>query len=154
MVGCAQRILLSPNTLISNPTTHKTGFQGQQADYVLLSLVRTRAVGHVRDVRRLVVALSRARLGLYVAARVALFESVPELAPAFRALPRGPLRLRVGELWPTARSVEQEDGGGGPGVTVVRGVEHLMDLVEKVNGLRLAATAQLPEQGQPAAEVK
>lgn len=27
-------------------------FQGQQADYVLLSLVRTRAVGHLRDVRR------------------------------------------------------------------------------------------------------
>ena len=36
-------------------------FQGQQADVVLLSLVRTRAVGHLRDVRRLVVAMSRAR---------------------------------------------------------------------------------------------
>ena len=43
-------------------TTDK--FQGQQNDYVLLSLVRTRSVGHVRDVRRLVVAMSRARLGL------------------------------------------------------------------------------------------
>ncbi|CAN0444221.1 unnamed protein product, partial [Hapterophycus canaliculatus] len=44
-------------------------YQGQQNDYVLLSLVRTRTVGHVRDVRRLVVALSRARLGLYVFCR-------------------------------------------------------------------------------------
>ena len=26
-------------------------YQGQQNDYVLLSLVRTRAVGHIRDVR-------------------------------------------------------------------------------------------------------
>ena len=34
-------------------------YQGQQNDIVLLSLVRTRAVGHVRDVRRLVVAMSR-----------------------------------------------------------------------------------------------
>jgi intron-binding protein aquarius len=119
-------------------------FQGQQADYVLLSLVRTRAVGHLRDVRRLVVALSRARLGLYVAGRVALFEGVPELAPAFQALPRGPLRLRVGELWPTARRVEEEEGGAGPGVTTVRGVEHLMDLVEKVSALQIAATAQHP----------
>ena len=108
---------------------------------MLLSLVRTRAVGHLRDVRRLVVALSRARLGLYVAGRAALFEGVPELAPAFRALPRGPLRLRVGELWPTTRGVAQEEGGEGPGVTVVKGVEHLMDLVEKVNGMRLAASA-------------
>jgi superfamily I DNA and/or RNA helicase len=34
-------------------------YQGQQNDFVLLSLVRTRIVGHLRDVRRLVVALSR-----------------------------------------------------------------------------------------------
>ena len=45
-------------------TTDK--FQGQQNDYILLSLVRTKSVGHVRDVRRLVVSVSRARLGLYV----------------------------------------------------------------------------------------
>ena len=38
-------------------------FQGQQNDYILLSLVRTRNIGHLRDVRRLVVAMSRARLG-------------------------------------------------------------------------------------------
>lgn len=31
-------------------TTDK--FQGQQNDYILLSLVRTKAVGHLRDVRR------------------------------------------------------------------------------------------------------
>ena len=36
-------------------------YQGQQNDYILLSLVRTRAVGHLRDVRRLVVAMSRSR---------------------------------------------------------------------------------------------
>ncbi len=44
-------------------------FQGSQNDYILLSLVRTTAVGHLRDVRRLVVAMSRARLGLYVFCR-------------------------------------------------------------------------------------
>jgi len=41
-------------------------YQGQQNDFILLSLVRTKTVGHLRDVRRLVVAMSRARLGLYV----------------------------------------------------------------------------------------
>ena len=41
-------------------------YQGQQNDFVLLSLVKTKNVGHVRDVRRLVVALSRSRLGLYI----------------------------------------------------------------------------------------
>ena len=39
-------------------------YQGQQNDYIILSLVRTKAVGHLRDIRRLVVAVSRARLGL------------------------------------------------------------------------------------------
>ena len=48
-------------------------YQGQQNDFILLSLVRTRAVGHIRDVRRLVVAMSRARLGLYVFGRAELF---------------------------------------------------------------------------------
>ena len=40
---------------------------------MLLSLVRTRAIGHLRDVRRLIVAMSRAR-------------SVRECAPARRPL--------------------------------------------------------------------
>merc|ERR1712032_277754 len=52
------------NPLIGMP--HKIAtvdkYQGQQNDYILLSLVRTYNVGHLRDVRRLVVAMSRARL--------------------------------------------------------------------------------------------
>jgi intron-binding protein aquarius len=76
-------------------------FQGQQNDYVLLSLVRTRAVGHIRDVRRLVVAMSRARLGLYVFGRKALFEQCYELSPSLRHLFEGrPTKLA---LVPTER---------------------------------------------------
>ena len=59
-------------------------YQGQQNDYIILSLVRTKHVGHLRDVRRLVVAMSRARLGLYVLARIGLFRSCTELQPAFK----------------------------------------------------------------------
>lgn len=44
-------------------------FQGQQADIIILSLVRTKAVGHLRDVRRLIVAVSRARRALFVLGR-------------------------------------------------------------------------------------
>jgi len=58
-------------------------YQGQQNDYIILSLVRTKTVGHLRDVRRLIVAMSRARLGLYVFARVNLFQNCFELRPAF-----------------------------------------------------------------------
>lgn len=70
-------------------------FQGQQNDYILLSLVRTKAVGHLRDVRRLVVAMSRARLGLYVFARVSLFQNCFELTPVFNQLTARPLQLHI-----------------------------------------------------------
>jgi len=85
-------------------------FQGQQNDYVLLSLVRTSSVGHIRDVRRLVVAMSRARLGLYVFCRRHLFENCYELTPAFSQLLRRPDKLQLvqGEKWPTERGVDDE----------------------------------------------
>ncbi|KAJ7534618.1 hypothetical protein O6H91_13G103100 [Diphasiastrum complanatum] len=84
-------------------------FQGQQNDYILLSLVRTRAFGHLRDVRRLVVAMSRARLGLYVFCRRSLFEQCYELQPTFQLLLRRPDRLALAldeQSHPTQRSAE------------------------------------------------
>jgi len=47
-------------------------YQGSQNKFILLSLVRTKTVGHVRDVRRLVVAMSRSKLGLYIFCRESL----------------------------------------------------------------------------------
>jgi intron-binding protein aquarius len=81
-------------------------YQGQQNDYILLSLVRTYNVGHLRDVRRLVVAMSRARLGLYIFARVSLFKNCFELQPAFSLLMRRPLQLHLcpNEVYPGKRS--------------------------------------------------
>uniref|UniRef100_A0A673HDG2 Aquarius intron-binding spliceosomal factor n=1 Tax=Sinocyclocheilus rhinocerous TaxID=307959 RepID=A0A673HDG2_9TELE len=70
-------------------------FQGQQNDYIILSLVHTKAVGRLRDVRHLVVAMSRARLGLYVFARVSFFQNCYELTPAFSQLTARPLQLHI-----------------------------------------------------------
>jgi intron-binding protein aquarius len=70
-------------------------YQGQQNEYILLSLVRSRAVGHVRDVRRLVVAMSRARLGLYVFGRLALFANCFELQPAMQLFLKRPTQLAL-----------------------------------------------------------
>jgi intron-binding protein aquarius len=78
-------------------------FQGQQADYVLLSLVRTKFVGHLQDVRRLVVALSRSRLGLYVFGRWKLFNDCEELSSAFKTFalrPTDNLALCQNEVFP------------------------------------------------------
>jgi intron-binding protein aquarius len=71
--------------------------------------VKTRAVGHLRDVRRLVVALSRARLGLYVFARVSLFRNCYELSPAFSQLIERPLKLYLAtnEMYPPQRKIDE-----------------------------------------------
>jgi len=80
-------------------------YQGQQNDYILLSLVRTKAVGHLRDVRRLVVAMSRARLGLYIFGRRSLFENCYELTPTFSLLRQRPDKLQLiqNEAFPATR---------------------------------------------------
>ena len=109
-------------------------YQGQQNDYVLLSLVRTESVGHIRDVRRLVVALSRARLGLYVFCRKALFANCYELGSAFRQLLSKPPQLQLigGESHPAQRengsqpdpaSVLSVDGVTAMGVLVYQMVQ-------------------------------
>jgi intron-binding protein aquarius len=79
-------------------------FQGQQNDFVLLSLVRTKTVGHLRDVRRLVVAMSRARFGLYIFCRQNLFANCYELTPTFSQFLGKPNKLQlVRETYPAAR---------------------------------------------------
>ncbi|ESO09157.1 hypothetical protein HELRODRAFT_110053 [Helobdella robusta] len=83
------------NKLLGRPlkVTTVDRYQGQQNDYILLSLVRTKNVGHLRDVRRLVVAMSRARLGLYIFGRVSLFQNCFELTPTFSQLMKRPMKL-------------------------------------------------------------
>uniref|UniRef100_A0AAF5PUK5 Intron-binding protein aquarius n=3 Tax=Wuchereria bancrofti TaxID=6293 RepID=A0AAF5PUK5_WUCBA len=88
---CAENPLIGVPHKIS--TVDK--YQGQQNDYIILSLVRTRNIGHLRDVRRLIVALSRARLGLYVLGRVSLFQNCLELATAFDRLLKYPQKLVI-----------------------------------------------------------
>ncbi|KDP40504.1 hypothetical protein JCGZ_24503 [Jatropha curcas] len=112
-------------------------FQGQQNDFILLSLVRTRFVGHLRDVRRLVVAMSRARLGLYVFCRRSLFEQCYELQPTFQLLLQRPdrLALNLHEISPyTERHVE--DIGYPYVVSSIEEMGHIV--IDKMNQLHQA----------------
>ena len=113
---------------------------------VILSLTRTSRVGYLRDVRRLTVALSRARLGLYILGRREVFESCFELREAFNILLQRPdsLMLVTGELWPSKRLItKEEDGGVVNGETIMEGVEHLGQYVYEMTN---AKVKQLREQ--------
>lgn len=70
-------------------------YQGQQNDYVLLSLVRTKFTGYLRDIRRLIVSLSRAKLGLYVFGCWDLFSNCQELKDTFDFFAKKPLQLMI-----------------------------------------------------------
>ena len=72
---------------------------------ILLSLVRTETIGHLRDIRRLIVAVSRARLGLYILCRSKLFTSCHELKPSLSQFADKPDKLQIvlGEQYPSER---------------------------------------------------
>ncbi|KAL7273966.1 hypothetical protein RUND412_003147 [Rhizina undulata] len=119
-------------------------YQGEQNDYVILSLVRTKRVGYLRDMRRMTVALSRARLGLYVLGRREVFESCYELSEAFKRLLENrndKLELVTGEMWPTSRKPDDEADA-----VEMANVEHIGQYVyemtnTKVESIRAAKAA-------------
>jgi intron-binding protein aquarius len=142
------------NTLFGMPkiVTTVDRYQGEQNDCkfppniqpsllltfpdVILSLTRTRTVGYLRDIRRLTVALSRARLGLYVLGRREVFESCYELKPAFDRLLQRPdkLMLAPGEMFPATRALDADVEG-----TPMEGVEHLGQYVFEMTQAKVKA---------------
>lgn len=107
-------------------------YQGNQNDFILLSLVRTKHFGHLRDVRRLIVATSRSRLGLYIFARAGLFANCYELQPAFSQLLARPTKLALvpGEQYGlTERPVDVVPAEA----VVVDGVEHMASVVAQMS---------------------
>lgn len=81
-------------------------------------------------------ALSRARLGLYILGRREVFEHCYELRDAFRVLLQRPdqLLLTTGELFPTTRLVSDEVDA-----TEMTGVEHLGQYVFDMTQAKLEA---------------
>ncbi|MES1911407.1 MAG: hypothetical protein MHM6MM_003839 [Cercozoa sp. M6MM] len=133
-------------------------FQGQQADIVLLSLVRTgTSVGHLRDVRRLVVAVSRARHGLVVFGRKRLFANCAELAPTMRQLMTPPPMLQLALTAPleegaepaleTVHNVQRKAGEAPQHVLTLRDLTQLGQLVHSMSA---RAMQHLRQQCLPA----
>ncbi|KXS09989.1 P-loop containing nucleoside triphosphate hydrolase protein [Gonapodya prolifera JEL478] len=119
------------NPLFGKPSKVTTvdKYQGQQNDYILLSLVRTRSVGHLRDIRRLIVAMSRARLGLYIFCNKKLFQNCQDLAPTFSKLLERPTKLSVrsGERYGETKRALHSSASGDKTASVfeIQDVEHM-----------------------------
>lgn len=98
-------------------------------------------------------ALSRARLGLYILGRREVFESCFELKPAFDLLFQRPdkLMLAPGEMFPTPRSLDDEVQG-----TPMEGVEHLGQYVYEMTQAKLKAMGEdiIVEDAMPDADAE
>ncbi|KAK2739281.1 hypothetical protein FQN57_006616 [Myotisia sp. PD_48] len=123
-------------------------YQGEQNDYIILSLTRTKSVGYLRDVRRLTVALSRARLGLYILGRRAVFEPCFELKPAFDILFQRPDKLMLvpGEMFPTSRELESTGVEGTP----MENLEHLGQYVYEMTQAKIKSLGADTSAVEPA----
>ncbi|KAK1659407.1 intron-binding protein aquarius [Colletotrichum godetiae] len=114
-------------------------YQGEQNDYIILSLTRTSRVGYLRDIRRMTVALSRARLGLYILGRREIFEACYELRQAFDQLLARPdkLMLITGELYTTERPTTEDVKAEVSGEVCMEGVEHLGQYVYQMTNTKV-----------------
>lgn len=120
--------------------THKKTMQmvaNLSAD-VILSLVRTRSIGYLRDMRRMTVALSRARLGLYVLGRKEVFEACFELEEVVKRLcPQDrpeELELVMGEMYGKAGERGQKTE-----TVKMEGVEHIGKYVYEMTKTKVEA---------------
>lgn len=112
-------------------------FQSRQADFVLLSLVRTKGFGHFRDIRRITVAVSRARYGLYVFGYLTLFSSLAEMKNILNLLPTcNDLTLVAGETRDECNRMEADDSEFAEGQ--IRNVHSPADMESIVSFLRSA----------------
>ncbi|KAI4255636.1 MAG: hypothetical protein LQ352_002481 [Teloschistes flavicans] len=128
-------------------------YQGEQNDYVILSLVRTIRIGYLRDIRRLTVALSRARLGLYILGRRAVFESSPEIRVAFALLfqrPTDALWLTTGEMFPAGRMLGDDEVKA----VEMKGIEHLGQYVFEITRAKIEGLKQGSEKPPVVEEVE
>merc|ERR1712232_1270290 len=119
-------------------------FQGQQNDYIIVSLVRTKNLGHLRDVRRLVVTMSRAKFGLYVFGRFPLYENCFELAPVFNRFAKRPqqLSLELNENFNSDRLL-----GANINPTLVQDLDHMWSLLQEQMKAQFQAAASAMTSG-------
>lgn len=111
-------------------------------------------MGYLRDIRRLTVALSRARLGMYILGRREVFEGCYELKHAFDILLQRPdkLSLVTGELWPSQRKLSEDANERVLGEAIMEGVEHLGQYVYEMAQTKMEQLRV--EKGLPLAETE
>lgn len=93
-------ILKQKSTIMPKEVSSVDHYQGLSNDFIILSMVRTRRLGHTQDLRRWITSISRCRLGLYVLGNWKLFngaaqEGIVAFGPSLEIFAEKPLSLVI-----------------------------------------------------------
>lgn len=107
-------------------------FAGREADYVLLSLVRTNNVSHLQYSHKITAGICRARYGLYMFGYLPLYSKMEEMEPVLRELgQRTKLALVSNELFSECRREECDT----PSEDCIREVHSAAEMAQIVSHL-------------------
>ena len=126
-------------------------YQGQQNDFILLSLVRSKHIGHIRDIRRLIVAMSRAKYGLYVFGRFEVFNNCFEMKSTMNLFKQRNLSLEIllKDSNPTKRPIGDNECS-----IKVSDFVHMYKIVQELIKLQQAAKLQNKKQISNTEQIK
>ncbi|SCO93535.1 P-loop containing nucleoside triphosphate hydrolase, putative [Plasmodium malariae] len=115
------------NKLIGVPkkVTTVDKYQGKQNDYVIISLVRSKSIGYMKNIKRLIVAFSRARFGLYVVGNYSLYKKNYEFKKPLYFFRKNKLSLslQLNEHFNT----KERDGNNSP--VIIKDLNHFYTIL-------------------------
>lgn len=118
-------------------------YQGSSNDYTIVSLVRTKELGDLQNVKKLAMAFSYGRLGLYVVGREDLFRGCKQLSPVMARLDSNSLlELVTGELFDPEPAKTSKDQGRNRVWVTMQDVVHLGQYVHEMTARRYAYDAE------------
>ncbi|KAI5154428.1 hypothetical protein NEPAR06_1113 [Nematocida parisii] len=84
------------------------GFQGQEKDCIIISTVRSKRIGFLSDIRRMNVALTRARYTLIIVGSMRLLQQDPTWQPLIKYVNENNFVYKVGEVLSILTSIKDQ----------------------------------------------
>jgi intron-binding protein aquarius len=123
-------------------------YQGQQNDFVIFSMVRTKNYGFIKDQRRFVVALSRARLGLYVLGHMKLWGNCRDTSQSFSLFKKRETSLAILPDETPEQVQERIVKPPKSQITFLRGYNHMYKIIERLLSAEMKIEAEMKAAAQ------
>ncbi|ETB56423.1 hypothetical protein YYC_05569 [Plasmodium yoelii 17X] len=132
------------NKLIGVPkkVTTVDKYQGKQNDFVIISLVRSKSIGYMKNVKRLIVAFSRARYGLYVVGNYNLYKKNYEFKKPLYFFKKNKLELSL-QMNENFNSIERQSNN--PPV-IIKDLNQFYSILYSLSDAQLSNDSSITEK--------